>query len=225
MTTPDDGTPTAPVPAPPPPPPPTPAAPPAAPGSETLAWPPAGPHQPRPGRGNRFRRWLGTLTPLSAGLLAVVLLAVGFGAGALVGRHHGAAERRVAPGLRHLGPGARPGPPGGPNRQAPPGFGGGTGRGSGGGFGGGFGGAVGSATTGTVASVDGSTMTVRTANGATVTVRISGSTTIRITSNGSVSDLKPGARVIVVGPSSNGSVSARSITTGAGAAGGAAPGS
>jgi hypothetical protein len=207
MTTPDGGAPTAPAP-------PPPAGPPA---SETLAWPPAGPPTPFPARPNRFRAWLAGLTPLTAGLLAVVLLAVGFGAGVLTGRHGQHDVSRVGPGLRQRGPAVgpvnpgNPGNPGAPNRQQPPGFGGGAGRGFGGGFG--------NATAGTVVSVGGNTMTVRAANGATVKVTITGSTSIRVTRTGTVSDLKAGTPVVVLGTGSNGAVTARSITSGAAPAG------
>jgi hypothetical protein len=212
-------------------------APPAPEAAETMAWPPAtataaAPGGPKPPRSERFRGWLGNLTPLAAGAFAVLLLLVGFGAGALVVHAGQDSNSQQAPfGHRDgFGPGQR-GPEGQQGQQRRPGQQGQQGQpgqqgqrngpgqrqqdpqapnGAGGAFGGGFG----AATAGTIVSVDGSTMTVRTASGANVKVTISSNTAIRITNSGTASDLKAGARVVVVGQNSNGSVAARSVTSG-----------
>jgi hypothetical protein len=70
-----------------------------------------------------------------------------------------------------------------------------------GGFGGGGGlgrtGVAGGAVSGTVASVNGSTMTITLANGTTVTVDLSGTTTYHNETAGSSSDVKAGSTVTV----------------------------
>lgn len=84
--------------------------------------------------------------------------------------------------------------------------------GPGGGFGpGGFGG-PGRGTNGTIASIDGSTFTVTTPAGTTVKVVTNSSTTFTVASTGSVSDIKPGDNVTVMGPTSGTTVDAERIT-------------
>jgi hypothetical protein len=214
---------TAPAPAPPPPPGPPPAVPPAA-------------AAPPPARASRIHGWLGTLTPLSAGLAAFILLVIGFGAGAIVvhssdsGSNHAPAGGREGMRSGQFGqPGGQPGQPGQRQRPDRQGTAAGGPSVSGPSVGGpnAARGGFGNVTAGTIVSVDGNTMTVRSANGATVKVTISGSTSIRLSQTGSTSDLKAGAPVVVVGPNSDGTVSARSVTSGNGitALGGAFPGS
>jgi len=85
---------------------------------------------------------------------------------------------------------------------------GGTGAGQqGGGFRGGRG------TTGTVDRVDGTTVYVKTAQGTDVKVSTSDSTTVGVTQQGKLSDLKPGATVVVQGQAGeDGTVTAQAIT-------------
>jgi Cu/Ag efflux protein CusF len=84
--------------------------------------------------------------------------------------------------------------------------------GPGGGFGpGGFGG-PGRGTNGTIASIDGSTFSVTTPAGTTVKVVTNSSTTFTVASTGSVSDIKPGDNVTVMGTTSGTTVDAERIT-------------
>ncbi|MDS0132583.1 MULTISPECIES: hypothetical protein [unclassified Amycolatopsis] len=77
--------------------------------------------------------------------------------------------------------------------------------------GGGFRGGRG--TTGTVDRVDGTTVYVKTAQGDDVKVSTSDSTTVGVTQQGKLSDLKPGATVVVQGQAgSDGTVAAQAIT-------------
>ncbi|MGW4057367.1 hypothetical protein ACWEGE_03770 [Amycolatopsis sp. NPDC004747] len=89
---------------------------------------------------------------------------------------------------------------------------GGTGQQAGAGQqGGGFRGGRG--TTGTVDHVDGTTVYVKTAQGDDVKVSTSDSTTVGVTQQGKLSDLKPGATVVVQGQAgSDGTVAAQAIT-------------
>lgn len=211
----------------------------APPGSEAMGWPPAAaaaPSGPGRSRTERFQGWLGGLAPLAVGAFALLLLLVGFGAGALV-VHAGQGDSKQMPFGRHggFGPGqrgpggqqAQPGQPGQRNQQSQPGQRNGTGQQQNQQGPGAFAGGFGAATAGTIVSVDGDTMTVRTAAGSTVKVTLSSSTAIRITNSGAPSDLKAGARVLVLGPNTNGTVAARSVTSGSAIAtpGGSAPSS
>ncbi len=119
----------------------------------------------------------------------------------------------------------QPGQPGRRNQQGQPGQESGTGQQQNQQGPGAFAGGFGAATAGTIVSVDGDTMTVRTAAGSTVKVTLSSSTAIRLTNTGAPSDLKAGARVLVLGPNNNGTVAARSVTSGSAIAapGGSAP--
>lgn len=71
-----------------------------------------------------------------------------------------------------------------------------------GGFGGARGngaatGTTGRATTGTIESIDGTKLTLRTAQGGEVTVSTTDSTTVSVSQKSKLSDLKPGAKVVV----------------------------
>ena len=77
----------------------------------------------------------------------------------------------------------------------------------------GFRGAGGRGTTGTVDRVDGTTVYVKTAQGDDVKVSTSDSTTVGVTQQGKLSDLKPGATVVVQGQAGeDGTVTAQAIT-------------
>ncbi|MDQ7810486.1 hypothetical protein Q5425_42750 [Amycolatopsis sp. A133] len=122
-------------------------------------------------------------------LAGLVVLAVAFGGGAWTHAAFGSSS------------------PSTPTRQA-----GGTQAGTGQ-QGGGFRGAGGRGTTGTVDRVDGTTVYVKTAQGADVKVSTSDSTTVGVTQQGKLSDLKPGATVVVQGQAgSDGTVTAQAIT-------------
>ncbi|MHC5797170.1 hypothetical protein ACVXZ4_13540 [Lacisediminihabitans sp. FW035] len=88
--------------------------------------------------------------------------------------------------------------------------GGGTGGAGGAGFGGG------GFTSGTIVSVSGSTMVVKAQDGTQKTVTIASSTRVTKTSSASVSDLKAGQTVTVIGATgSNGDIAATSVSEGA----------
>lgn len=73
--------------------------------------------------------------------------------------------------------------------------------------------AGGRGTTGTIERVDGGTITVKTAQGSEVTVSTSDSTTVAVSKPGKLTDLKPGATVVVQGQADqNGTVAAQAIT-------------
>jgi hypothetical protein len=134
-------------------------------------------------------------------LAGLVAFAIAFGGGAWTHAAFGSATP------------ARPsGTAGGGQARAQGGTGqpGGTGQ-QGGGLRGGRG------TTGTVDHVDGTTVYVKTAQGADVKVSTSDSTTVGVTQQGKLSDLKPGATVVVQGQAgSDGTVTAQAITQEAG---------
>jgi hypothetical protein len=78
---------------------------------------------------------------------------------------------------------------------------------------GGAGGTAGRATTGTVEQVDGNKITLRTAQGGEVTVSTSDSTTVSVSRPGKLSEIKPGATVIVqVAQGQDGGLTAQSVT-------------
>ena len=98
--------------------------------TEPLAWPPATTAPPQRDHG----AWLRALTPLTAGVLALLLVLAGFGIGVVVGWHHdngdqggpagfGPVQRHVRPG-QGVAPGQRGFPPGygfaRPKRPGPP---------------------------------------------------------------------------------------------------------
>lgn len=148
-----------------------------------------------------------SLTTVLAGVVVAALL---FAGGLLVG--HATSASAAAPiGRAGLAGGARA-------------FGGGAGAGGGaGGLAGGAGGGAGRAgagggfTAGQIASISGSTLTVTKADGSTVTVTTTPSTTVTQTTQSSVSGLKVGDTVTVVGPSAaDGSVAAQRISAGIG---------
>jgi len=124
------------------------------------------------------RRYWTRTTAVLAGL---VLVAVGFLAGAQVQKRWGTGSAATAPtagrgtfaGGTFAG-GARP------QRSAAPGA---------------------DVTTGTVKLVDGTTVYVETADGNVVTVRTTGSTSVQLTQAGALKDLAPGAKVSVEGRS------------------------
>ena len=69
-------------------------------------------------------------------------------------------------------------------------------------------------TTGTVKSIDGTTIYLRTADGKVVTVKLDGKTTVSTATTGKVADVKPGQSVIVQGATgADGTVAATSVTT------------
>lgn len=93
-------------------------------------------------------------------------------------------------------------PAGGPQAGSPNGTPGGT-----------FRGGAGRGTSGTVERVEGSTVYVKTAQGTEVKVSTSDSTTIGLTQPGKLTDLEPGATVVVQGqPGQDGTVTAQAIT-------------
>jgi hypothetical protein len=67
---------------------------------------------------------------------------------------------------------------------------------------------------GTVTAVNGSTLTIKTANGTTDTVTTTSSTNVTITKAGSVSDLKSGDQITVIGNTANGVTTATRIAEG-----------
>ena len=137
-------------------------------------------------------------------LAGLVVLAAAFGGGAWTHSAFGSTSTSSTP-ARTGGQGAQS------STAAAAGQGGtqaGAGQGAAGGFRGGRGG-----TTGTVDRVDGSTVYVKTAQGAEVAVSTSDSTTVGLTQPGKLTDLKPGASVVVQGQAAeDGSVAAQAIT-------------
>jgi hypothetical protein len=133
----------------------------------------------------RTRRKL--VTPVTAGLLAVVLIALGFTGGVLVQKSTGTSTASAT--------GARPsfaggGPPGAQQSR---------------------GGAQ--ATVGTVASKDGRTLYVKGSDGTTVKVRLAATAKLARTANASAKAIHPGDTVVVQGAAgSSGAVKATSVT-------------
>ncbi len=134
-------------------------------------------------------------------LAGLVVLAIAFGGGAWTHAAFGSSSP-TAPARQAGGTQAR--------AQGGTGQTGGTGQ-QGGGFRGGRG------TAGTVDHVDGTTVYVKTAQGTDVKVSTSDSTTVGVTQPGKLSDLKPGATVVVQGQAGDdGTVTAQAITQQAG---------
>jgi hypothetical protein len=131
------------------------------------------------------------LTPVTGGLIAVVLVALGFTGGVLVQKSTGGAT--TAPAVA----GARP-------------------NFAGGGFGQGRGGQAGSGarpTSGEVSSKNGRTLYVKGSDGTTVKVRLGANAKITRTATASVHAIHPGDTVVVQGArSANGTVKATSVT-------------
>lgn len=179
------------------------------------------------------------VTPVTAGLSAVILVAAGFAGGVVVQKNRdsgaavaaspgGAAAARGgasgAPGMPSGAPGMPSGAPG-----MPSGFPGMPGASTSGGAtqgAGAEGGAAasGGTTVGEVANVKGSTIYVTTSDGTTVRVVAADGGTVQRTSKTSMSSVHPGDSVVVSGTTkSDGTVSATSVTaTAAGATAGAA---
>ncbi len=165
---------------------------------------PATPGAPR-------RRWTRFITPALALVAALIV-------GGVVGGIIGHSTATAAPQRPGFGQGGFPG--GGQ------GFGGGQG-GSGGGAGQNGGGArpgaagPGGFTAGTISSIDGDTITLKLQDGSTVKVSTSDSTRVTQTSTSSVSKLKKGDTITVIGQrDSSGDVSATNIAEGASGLGG-----
>ncbi len=138
------------------------------------------------------RRWL---TPLTGGLLAVLVAACGFLAGVLVEKSQSSSSTASsAAGRRAALLGAASAASGGGGRA-----GGGTFSGAG-------------ATVGQVTTLRGDTLYVSTVNGNTVEVKIPSGEKISQTTNASPSAIHPGDTVIVQGgPASDGTVTATSV--------------
>ncbi|GHG14919.1 MULTISPECIES: hypothetical protein [Amycolatopsis] len=127
-------------------------------------------------------------------LAGLVVLAIAFGGGAWTHAAFGSSTP------------TRPSGTAGGNQARTGGQQAGAGQ-QGGGFRGGRG------TTGTVDRVDGTTVYVKTAQGDDVKVSTSDSTTVGVTQQGKLSDLKPGATVVVQGQAGDdGTVAAQAIT-------------
>ncbi len=161
-------------------------------------------------RGNRS--WTSRSTVLLAGLL---LLVVGFAAGAMVEKYYGAGITRNGSGGSAAGAnafasrfagarganGAAPGLGQAPGATTPTTAPTAAGAGQAG------------AVTGTVKLVDGTTVYVQTTAGDVLTVRTTASTTVSGTAHNKVADLAPGNAVTVDGPSTgDGTVTASKIT-------------
>lgn len=156
-------------------------------------------------------------TPFTRVLLVLIVLSVGFLGGALVDRWQrpSSSSNSLASALSQF-------------RAGRGGRGGSGGSGAAGAAGGGAaaffgGGAGGGATIGTVKLVDGTNVYVQDTAGDDIKVTTSPSTQVTVSQPGKVSDLKPGASVIVLGAASSDgtTVAATSITpsTGRGAGG------
>ena len=131
--------------------------------------------------------------------LAIVLLVVGLAAGFGGGYYFKGYQQTQS---RAAFAGGANGLPGGYQRFA----GGAGGRGTG------AGGARGGAVSGTILSMDSSSITVKLTDGSSKIVLLSGSTTYSNTSSATQSDLKTGANVAVFGtPNSDGSVTATNV--------------
>jgi hypothetical protein len=156
-------------------------------------------------------------TPFTRVLLVLIVLSVGFLGGALVDRWQrpSSSSSSLASALSQF-------------RRAGRGGSGGSGAAGAGGFAG-FGGAAGGgATVGTVKLVDGTNVYVQDTAGDDIKVTTSPSTQVTVSKPGKISDLTPGATVVVLGTASSDgtSIAATSITPraagGFGGGGGAA---
>ena len=160
------------------------------------------------------------LTPLTGGLLAVLLVACGFVGGVLVEKGQSASPAGV--GAASCGfaaaPAARAGGAGGGGRG-----GGGSAGGGRAGFGGGAAGAggAGAATVGQVTTVDGDTLYVTDPQGNTLKVTAAKGATVTRQVDSRVRAIRPGETVIVQGAARKGAILATSIraTPGVGAGG------
>lgn len=154
---------------------------------------------------------------LTTGLLAALLLVVGFIGGSFV-------ERQAA----GVGGGGRAARLAAASGTTATGAAHGTSHAGGGGGGGGFGGGAGAGglaggTIGTVQTITNGILYVQTAQGTLVPVHTSSQTVVRVTQQEAVGQITPGATVVVRGSHANGAITARSITvagvTGAAGAG------
>lgn len=152
------------------------------------------------------------LTPVSGGLLAVVLVAGGFIVGVQVQKHQGGSGGSG---------GARNGLPAAFAARLAQGGGGATGAGAAGGgqaSGAGTGtaragGSAGGATAGTVANIKGSTLYVTSADGTTVKVKTNDNSKVTRNASSSVGSVHPGDTVVIQGSTAaSGTVTASSIT-------------
>ena len=165
----------------------------------------------RPGR---------VLTPLTWGLVALVLAVGTFALGAKLGNDHGknTASASATGGLsqllaaRGLGTGAGAATRTGGTAAAAPGGAGAFGGGGGGGGGG---------TIGTVKLVDGTNVYIQTLQGAVVKVTTTPDLTVNVSKPGALADLKPGSFVSVQGATApDSTVAATSISQVSGFGGG-----
>ena len=145
-------------------------------------------------------------TPFTRALLVLIVLSVGFLGGALVDRWQrpSSSSSSLASALSQF-------------RRAGRGGSGGSGAAGGGAaalFGGAGGGAGGGATVGTVKLVDGTNVYVQDTAGDDIKVTTSPSTQVTVSKPGKISDLTPGATVVVLGTASSDgtSIAATSIT-------------
>jgi hypothetical protein len=139
----------------------------------------------------RTRRKL--VTPVTAALLAVVLIALGFTGGVLVQKSTGASTSTAATGRPNFAGG---GPPGAQQGR------GGTQAGGGA-----------QATIGEVASKDGRTLYVKGSDGNTIKVRLGANAKVARTAGAGAKAIHPGDTVVVQGAAgSNGTVKATSVT-------------
>jgi hypothetical protein len=146
------------------------------------------------------------LTPISGGLLAVVLVAGGFIGGVQVQKHQGGSGSGS-------GGGARNGLPAAFAARLAQGGGAATGTGAGGTGAARTGGGSGGATAGTVANVKGSTLYVSSADGTTVKVKTNDNSKVTRNASSSVGSVHPGDTVVIQGATaSSGTVTASSIT-------------
>jgi Domain of unknown function (DUF5666) len=148
------------------------------------------------------------LSPITAGLMALILGGVGFYVGIRVEKSSGGGSSTSSGFASRFAAAV-----GGTNTTGKTSS---TGRtrafASGAGFAGGFGGAAGG-TTGTVSSIDGDTLYVKETSGDTVKVKLTGSTTVSKSESVSKKKIYPGDTVSVAGASgSGGTVSATSVT-------------
>jgi len=137
-------------------------------------------------------------------ILALLLVAVGFLAGAFTGHHFGQPVSAVTIRGRFLpraGQSFGPGFPGAPGTAFP-------------------GSANVSLAAGTIKSVSGNTITLQTRSGGIVSVQVGSATAIRVTTSGSLKDLTPGSTIVVAGTrTGSGAMQARVISQGGAFAG------
>ena len=144
------------------------------------------------------------LTPITGGLLAVLLVAGGFIAGVLVEKGQKTTGGTGSGGLGRAALSARPGAGAGPGGFAAGGDSGGT-----------------QPTFGQVANVQGRTLYVTTAQGNTVKVTVPKGASVTRTISGSVKNVHPGETVVIQGAQkSDGSISATSVRATSSSAGG-----